>query len=365
MSQQPDVLILGGGVIGLTTAYYLSRAGAKVAVVDKGDLGQESSWAGAGIISPAPPLHLARHPLEQLAAHSARLHPELARDLHETTSIDTGYLVCGGWELFGQHEHVPVLQWTRQEIAFERVDEQQLSQREPALQRPPGFVFCKKDTAQLRNPRHVKALVAWCGRAGVTLTPGCPVHGFERTGQRIVAARSSAGLLAADRFLITSGAWSETLLGEVGIRPGIHPVRGQIVLLRTSPPVLRSIVEEGRRYLVPRPDGRVLVGSTEEEVGFVKQTTATAVHELLDFAIRLVPALAGAPVERCWAGLRPGSPDELPFLGRVPGLDNLFVAAGHYRAGIMLSPATGLVMKELLLGEGTTVPLEPFRLERG
>jgi glycine oxidase len=120
----------------------------------------------------------------------------------------------------------------------------------------------------------------------------------------------------------------------------------------------------GARYLVPRPDGRVLVGSTEENVGFDKRTTAAAIGELLGFAFTLVPELAAAHVERTWAGLRPGSPDGLPFLGRVPGFDNLFVAAGHYRAGIQLSPGTGLVLKELLLGQKLTVPLEPFRLER-
>jgi glycine oxidase len=120
----------------------------------------------------------------------------------------------------------------------------------------------------------------------------------------------------------------------------------------------------GSRYLVPRPDGRVLVGSTEEDVGFEKRTTAAAIAELLLLASHLVPGLASAHVERCWAGLRPGSPDGLPFLGAVPGFDNLFVAAGHFRAGIQLSPATALVMKELLLGQAPTLPMEPFRLDR-
>jgi glycine oxidase len=108
----------------------------------------------------------------------------------------------------------------------------------------------------------------------------------------------------------------------------------------------------------------VLIGSTEEDAGFEKRTTAAAISELLTLAGTLVPGLAGAHVEKCWAGLRPGSPDGLPFLGSVPGWSNLFVAAGHFRAGIQLSPATALVMKELLLGQRVTVPLEPFRLDR-
>jgi glycine oxidase len=120
----------------------------------------------------------------------------------------------------------------------------------------------------------------------------------------------------------------------------------------------------GKRYLVPRPDGRVLVGSTEEDVGFDKRTTAGAIRDLLDFAIAVVPALAAAPLERSWAGLRPGSPDGLPFLGPVPGVENLYVAAGHFRAGIQLSPGTALVMRDLILGRTPAVPVESFRLDR-
>jgi glycine oxidase len=153
-------------------------------------------------------------------------------------------------------------------------------------------------------------------------------------------------------------------LDALGWRLGIRPVRGQIALLNTGTALFQRILLKGKRYLVPRPDGRVLVGSTEEDAGFDKRTTAGAIHGLLDFAIQMVPSLVDIPLERCWAGLRPGSPDGLPYIGSVPGIDNLFVAAGHFRAGIQLSPATGLVLKELFLGQRLTVGLEPFRLDR-
>jgi glycine oxidase len=218
--------------------------------------------------------------------------------------------------------------------------------------------------AQVRNPRHVKALVAGCAALGVRLRPGCLVYGLESQGERVTTVRTSAGSLTAGRYLVASGAWTDSLLAPLGRSSDIRPVRGQIALLRLPAPLVRRVVLQGKGYLVPRPDGRVLVGSTEEDAGFDKSTTAEAVSGLLAFALRLVPGLAAAALERCWAGLRPGSPDGWPFLGAVPGYTNLFIAAGHFRAGIQLSPATALVTKELLLGQTATVPVDAFRLGR-
>jgi glycine oxidase len=362
MPAHPDVLVIGGGVIGLTAAYFLAREGATVEVLDKGDFGQEASWAGAGILPPGNPDY-ARTPFDQLRARSAALFASLSAELRESTGIDNGYLRSGGLELAGVGMEAPN-EWQGEGIAFEELDEQAARRLEPALATGLGAVYHLPDMAQLRNPRHVKALLAWCERRGVRLRPGCPVHDFDRQGDRITAAKACAGPVPAGRFLLTTGAWTDSLLEQVGWRPGIHPVRGQIVLLNTGLPLIGKVLLEGKRYLVPRADARILVGSTEEDAGFDKRTTAGAVSGLLEFAIGLVPALVEACVERSWAGLRPGSPDGLPYLGPVPGLTNLFVAAGHFRAGIQLSPATGMVLKELLLGQPLTISLEPFRLDR-
>jgi glycine oxidase len=362
MSEHPEILILGGGVIGLTIAYSLAREQVRVAVLDKGDFGQEASWAGAGIIPPGNPQH-ALTPHDLLRAHSSMLFADLSRELRERTGIDNGYLRCGGLEMVAEADTADN-EWRNEGIAVEKVTDADLRRMEPALAPEVNTAYHLPDLAQLRNPRHLKALLAGCVAHGVGLRPGCPVHGFDRQGQRIAAIRTTEGRLAASRFVLATGAWTDALLQQVGWSPGIHPVRGQIALLSTGTPLFRRVLMHGKRYLVPRPDGRVLIGSTEEEVGFDKRTTAGAVADLLGFAFSLVPRLAGAPLERSWAGLRPGSPDELPYLGLVPGLDNLYVAAGHFRAGIQLSPATGLVMKELLLGQTTTIPLDTFRLDR-
>jgi glycine oxidase len=363
MSERADILVIGGGVIGLTAAYFLAREGVRVAVVDKGDFGQEASWAGAGILPPGDPSH-ARTPFDQLRAHSAALFPSLSAELRERTGIDNGYLRCGGLEIAGAADDAADEEWRGEGVAFEVLDRKALQAFEPAV--APAFktAYHLPDLAQLRNPRHLKALLAGCAALGVVLRPGCPVHGLEVRGERVTAAHTAQGRIEVGRYLMAAGAWTAALLERVGWQPGIRPVRGQIALLNTGTPRFRRVLMYGPRYLVPRPDGRVLVGSTEEDAGFDKRTTAGAIGDLLAFAFSLVPELASAHLERTWAGLRPGSPDGLPFLGRVPGFDNLDIAAGHFRAGIQLSPATGLVLKELLLGQQLTVALEPFRPAR-
>jgi glycine oxidase len=363
MPQPPDVLILGGGVIGLTTAYFLARDGIRVQVLDKGDFGKEASWAGAGILPPGNPDH-ARSPVGQLRAHSANLFPTLSAELRERTGVDNGYQRCGGLEFISANQEGEADEWRNEGIVCEKVDATALRRLEPILAEGLGSAYHLPDMAQIRNPRHLKALLAGCQLLGVQLEPGCPAFAIECQDSRVTAVRTERGLFKAAQFLVAAGAWTEALLAPLGWQPGIHPVRGQIALLHVSPPLLRHILLWGSRYVVPRPDGRVLVGSTEETAGFDKRTTAEAIRDLLDLACRLAPVLARAPLERCWAGLRPGSPDGLPFLGAVPGFTNLFLAAGHFRAGLQLSPATGLVMKELLLGQPATVPLESFRLDR-
>lgn len=363
MTEHPDVLILGGGVIGLTTAYCLAREGARVAVIDKGDFGQEASWAGAGILPPANPA-FARSPFEQLHAQSAGLLPQLSAELRERTQIDNGYFRCGSLGLGWENESAVAQELSALGIEFQFLTDKDLHQLEPAVSpRIKQAVFLPQ-TAQLRNPRHLKALRVGCQLLGVVLAPGCPVHGFERRGDRIGAVLTGTGPRMADKYLLATGAWTDGLLQQLGIHAGIRPIRGQIALLQTGGPLFRRIIEHGKRYLVPRPDGRVLVGSTEEDAGFDKHTTAGAIAGLLEFARSLVPSLESAHLERCWAGLRPGSSSGSPLLGAVPGIENLFVAAGHFRSGLQLSAISGKVMAELLLGRAPSVPLESFTLDR-
>jgi glycine oxidase len=359
-----EVVILGGGVIGLTAAYFLAREGVRVRLLDKGQIGREASWAGAGILPPSDWLS-ARQPIDRLRALSGRLFAELSAELRERSGIDNGYVPCGGLEVLVEQDDIGDDEWSGEGTPREVLDETEVATLEPAIAGGLGRALHLPTLAQLRNPRHLQALRAACGQTGkVTFTENDEATGLTVHEGKIRSVITPAGAVEGDAFLISMGAWSDRLLESLNINIGIRPVRGQIALLNPGQMLFRRVLIWGSRYLVPRRDGRVLIGSTEEDAGFNKHTTTDGIAGLLQLAVKLVPALGRADVEQCWAGLRPGSPDGLPFIGRAPGIDNLFVAAGHFRAGIQLSPGTGMLLKEMILGQPLTMPVEAFRLER-
>jgi glycine oxidase len=369
-----DVLIVGGGVIGLSLAWDLARHGQRVRVIDRGPPGREASWAGAGILPPANRAK-AIHPYDQLCGLSAELHPAWAAELAARTGIDTGYRRCGGLYLARTPgEAASLAAWAADQaatgIAVRKIGPEELADVEPRLRAAgaqgsrPHEAYVLPDEAQVRNPRHLQALVAACELLGVEITPNVAAGDVVLQGNRVGGVAAAGGLLRASRYCFTAGAWTGQLLAKLGQPIAVLPIRGQMVLLRCESPPLRHIVNVGSRYIVPRDDGRVLVGSTEEEVGFDKRTTDEAIADLTALARELVPTLASAPLERAWAGLRPASFDGLPYLGPLPGLSNAFVAAGHFRSGLFLSPGTAVVMSQLLRDEAPGIDLTPFRVNR-
>jgi glycine oxidase len=337
MAKHPDVLVVGGGVIGLTSAYLLARSGLSVEVVDKGEMGREASWAGAGILPPWGDGEYAT-PLDQLRAYSVSRFAAFSAEMRERTGIDNEYHVCGGIEFIDPEDFDQPALWRREGVLHERV-------AHPAA--PPGADVYFLPYAQVRNPRHMRALTEACTRSGVRLIPNRPYTGRRDSDGRTV--------------VIATGAWSDDLAGPFGVRP----VHGEILLFAPDrdDPVRpdRTLLLHGKRYLVPRKDGRVLVGSTEQpEFGFTKRSTPEAFAELRAFALSVRPALGARSVEAAWSGMRPGTPDGLPFIGRVPGRPNVLVAAGHFRAGIQTSIGTAECVRALVLGEPPPVPLEAF-----
>jgi glycine oxidase len=373
-SDSYDLMLCGGGVIGLSIAYYSALQGWKVLVVDAGAMGHAASWAGAGIL-PAGATLTPLDPLEQLRALSHQLHQEWSQSLFELTGIDNEYRRCGGIYLARTPAERATLAancmwWDDHGILYELWSNNELAKRVPAMRpliahTPELQCWWVQEDCRLRNPLHVDALLAACRKLNVTLIENTPVERFEVANDRIQTAHAKTASFRADRFCVTSGAWASQLLGPLGIESGILPVRGQMVLYKLEQPLFPMVINEGHRYLVPRDDGHLLAGSCEEEVGFDTNTTQEMIDQLQAWASEVVPELRCAQVKRTWAGLRPGSFDSYPYLGTLHPIENGFIAAGHFRHGLHWSTATAHLMFRWMAGQKTDIDLRPFRVGRG
>ncbi len=359
-----DVVVVGGGVIGLSVAYALANEGVLATVVERGEMGRAASWAGAGLIPPFTARNY-HGPMIDLRSWSAVLYREWSAALLDETGIDNGYRKSGGVDVAANPADEVSLRtaagrWRVEGIAFEPIGPEDFSRIEPAL--GPGVIggYYLPDRAQIRNPRHLRALESALAARGAVLLPRMEILGFVRDGDTILGVSTPAGTIACGQVILAAGAWTGGLLESLDVRLPTVPLKGQIVLLRSDRPLLRRIVEHGKKYLVPRDDGRILVGASEEDVGFDTRSTPGPVRDLIDEALFLCPILGEAEVERAWAGLRPGSLDSRPYLGRVPGFANLIVATGHRRAGLQLAPATGEVIADLVLGRPPRIDLTVF-----
>jgi glycine oxidase len=367
-SGRPDVLIVGGGIIGTLTAVALARRGARAAVIERGDPCREASWAGAGILSPIYPW---QYPdaLGHLVNRSLALYPDLVAELLAASGVDpqfrrTGLLMpvfaAAEWAALA-----PALPWSeRFGWAAERLDGREARRVEPCLSEDVAGALYWPEVGQIRNQRLARAAEATARALGVAFHTGEEVTGFDRDGDTVRAVRTRSGRFVAGRYLLAAGSWSGALADALDLALPVAPVKGQILLLKAEPGRLTRIVKHDQAYLVPRVDGRVLVGATMEMAGFDRRTTLSALHYLSGALLRMAPGLADAEVERHWMGFRPGTPDGLPYLGRAPGLRNLYVATGHYRNGVILAPATAEALA-LLLTDGTPpVALDAFAVDR-
>lgn len=358
-----DVIVVGGGVIGLSTAWELASHGAAVKVVDQGAIGREASWAGAGML---PPGKLSGETTGEgrLRALSCDLWPEWTQSLRETTGIDNGYLNCGAIEISFNHRSLKneAHMWREAGVDAEFLTQERRQNFEPAISSEIQSSYRLSEFCQVRNPRHLKALAAACVDSGVEFVEGATVYDWKSEGTRITHARTASADLAASQFVICSGAWSRQVTQMAGTDLAVEPMRGQIVLLKCRSQPFRHVIQDGPRYLVPRADGRILIGSTEERAGFVKQNTVAGVQSLLQFAASVVPSLAAAEIERTWSGLRPFSGREEPFISQLPDRDNVFVAAGHFRSGLQMSPGTAVLVRQMLQGNDSAIPMSPYEL---
>lgn len=360
MKATADVAVIGGGVIGLALARELACRGAEVVIVERGRTGEEASSAAAGLLT-AQWEAAAPSPLFDLALESRELYPGWAAALEEETGLAVGWRRTGVLHC-GRGEELEKFLWQLEAgLPVERVDATEIRSRSAARVSPEiqEALFFPRDSV-INNRLLVRALRRSLELRGVRILEGIAVTRFRIEAGRCSGVETSGGSLAATRVVDAAGAWAN-LDPTLPFTIPVEPIRGQIVELADDGPFPIVMASENV-YLVPRSDGRVLVGATAEHAGFRKEVTASGVSRLLSAACALVPSLERARVSDMWAGFRPGTPDGLPILGESP-VAGLYLATGHFRYGILLAPITALRLADLLTGVAVH-DLAPFAPER-
>jgi glycine oxidase len=362
-----DVVVIGGGVMGSACAWKLAQAGRRVIVLEKSVPGAEASSAAAGILGAQAEAHGPGPMADLLHAGLAR-HGAWAGELAKETGIDVELRQSG---VLRVAESSASLRALRREIAWMRREKRPhewitaagIRTLEPALAKMAGGVRfegdARIDPKLLFRAVHVAAL-----RAGARFESGAYVRHIVVDGERARGVAVEGGVeYHAPTVIVAAGSWSTLIPGAKIPERAVVPARGQMVELEMPAPVTGHVVLGPRCYLVPRDDGRVLVGATVEFVGYRREVTAGAVHQLLGAALELAPSLGSATLRSSWSSFRPYTPDQLPLLGRseMPGV---VLATGHYRNGILLAPITAELVRAIVLGKKTPIDLTPFEAAR-
>lgn len=364
-----DVIVIGGGIIGTASARSLTDAGLRVLVIDAGPVPGIASTAAAGLLCPQYEESEAPDAFFDLCHRSRALYPDFAMALRDETGIDVELRRDGMLVLALTDEDASALDrqaaWQgAQGLAAERVDPDRLLALEPLASDQALWALYLPHDIQVDNVRVCAALDRALEKRGVHRRSGEIVRSVEIEDGRATGVRLSSGdRIHADRVVVAAGAWSGGLEGLPRPLP-VRPVRGEMVQLGGVEPPQRILASRRGCYIVPRLDGRLLVGSTMSDAAFSAHPTAAGTESILARAFRVAPGLARARIFDIWAGLRPGTPDERPILGEDPEVSGLLYAAGHFRSGVLLAPITALLVTELAAGEQPRLDLWDFRPDR-
>jgi glycine oxidase len=357
----PDLLIVGGGIVGLSLADCALRAGLRVTLLDKSACATEASWAGAGMLTHRPwPRRGDGIDYGDLTELSVNLHATWATRLKEETGIDPCYRRSGALEIFtspddGARAKELIAGCNSRGVRAALIPGADARKLEPGLAEHISGAIHFPHEAQIRNPRLLRALLASIKKQAVTLHEHCDVADIDIDSEKSVArgvVLRSGERLAAGAVAVCVGAWGAQLPALVAAAPvvaKIHPVRGQILCYQAAPELASRLITQDRHYIVPRGDGVLLLGATHENAGFEKATTAAGLAELQTFGHAILPALRKLTPIKHWAGLRPGLKGRHPIFGAVPHVGNLFLALGHYRNGLTLAPATAELLLAIIL----------------
>ncbi|MBL0386386.1 glycine oxidase ThiO [Tumebacillus sp. ITR2] len=366
---ETDVLIVGGGVIGASIAYELAEAGVQTLLIDKDNLGSQSTRAGAGMLGAQVEM-MNPGPMFELGVASRALFSNLREKLLEISGLDMELQTPGIFRVAVDEED-------RQELLARQIWQREAGQRaewyededlrnilgDNIVGTTYGALYIPDDH-QVRNNALLLALVASAKALGAKFLEHTAMTSFLTENGAVVGVQTQDGVIRANRVVLATGAWTGLLGQGLGLDIPVFPVKGQSFLLDSyAPPTPYTIFTHGC-YILPKRNGQVYVGATEEASGFDTRPNLGSLAKLSTQAVHLMPSLASLPFAEPIAGLRPGSRDGLPVLGDVPGVPGLYLATGHFRNGVLLSAITGKVMRELLTGTETSVDLKPFALMR-
>jgi glycine oxidase len=357
-----DVAIAGAGLIGGSIALELARGGLSVGLFDSREPGQESSWAGAGILSPAPE-SAAMIPLVPLAKASMAIYPEFVRMAEEISGQSAGYRPKGTLQaLFSRdaREELSTVIALHHGLGLkaEALSPEDARELEPSLSEDLEAAVLRPDEASVDNRAMTQAVLEAALRSGAKLFPESRAHAIWCDRGRCAGLQIKNEKVEAKWTVIAAGCFSANIEGVAAYAP-VRPAKGQMIALRADGLEIERVLWSEKIYLVPRNDGRILAGATVEYTGFEKALTAGGLEKVLAGAIELSPGLAAARVEETWAGLRPDSPDHLPILGPTD-LDGLLIATGHFRGGILLTPITAKLVREWVTQQHVSVDWDRF-----
>lgn len=344
-------IIVGSGVMGLMTAYFLHQQGQEVIVLERQEVGQESSWAGGGILSPLYPW---RYPqaVTDIVQWSQAYYPTLCDELTRASGIDPEWTRSGLLTI--EPRHAGLTEWSQQtQTDLQFISKDELHRLEPEISPQYETAIWMPQLAQVRNPRLVKSLKQVLLDSGVKIRSHTEVTKILTKQDRVTGVQTKNGDVLGNTVVVACGAWSAALLSAYQSVIDVEPVKGQMLLIETTPNLLRHIILANDHYLIPRRDGKILVGSTLEYVGFDKSITQTAREMLTQVAETIAPCLTHYKIINHWAGLRPGSKTSVPTISEHPGIKGLYVNAGHFRNGVVMAPGSAKLMVDLLLNQPT------------
>ncbi|MDF1584624.1 MAG: glycine oxidase ThiO [Methyloprofundus sp.] len=362
MHSIPDITLVGGGITGLLCARLFALAGASVTLIDKNQIGKESSWAGGGILLPLYPWRQA-DAISQLVIPSMTAYPELAQALIDATGIDPEYLVSG----------LLMNSLADLDDAFSWSNKHAIKTSLASSEQRQQFIHIQNDAlylpgiAQVRNPRLLKSLKQDLLQRGVKIIEHCAIEKVTIKENRIIEIASHTKTLSVKQLVISAGAWTGSLWQQLLGRSeptsaNIFPVKGQMLIFDTPIGTLDTMVLENDRYLIPRRDGKILCGSTVEYADFDKKSSADAKQSLVSFAHNLFPILQTCPVIHHWAGLRPGTEHGIPYIDQHPEIQNLAINAGHFRNGFAMGPASAQLLYDLVSKQAPQIDPTPYQL---